>query len=155
LFPVLLWVLLQKSGGLAVSSVILMLLGTQWYVLFNVIAGANALPRDLQEAAELLNLSGATKWRTFFIPAIFPFLVTGGITAQGGAFNAAVVSEYVTFGGTIVQTVGLGAVIAAAASRGNYPVLAASTIVMAALVVAINRAFWRPMARLAHERYHL
>lgn len=155
LFPVLLWVLLQRSGGLAVSSMILMLLGTQWYVLFNVIAGANALPRDLQEASVLLNLRGAAKWRTFLIPAIFPFLVTGGITAQGGAFNAAVVSEYVTFGGRIVQTVGLGAVIAAAAARGNYPVLATSTIVMAALVVVINRVFWRPMARLAQERYHL
>jgi NitT/TauT family transport system permease protein len=155
LFPILLLLLLQRSGGLGLSSMILMLLGTQWYVLFNVIAGATALPHDLQEAAVLLNLRGMMKWRTFIVPAIFPFLVTGGITAQGGAFNAAVVSEYLTFGGRVIQTVGLGAVIAAAAANGNYPVLAAGTIVMAVIVVAINRAFWRPMARLAHERYHL
>ncbi len=155
LFPILLLLLLQRSGGLGLSSMLLMLLGTQWYVLFNVIAGASAMPHDLREAAVLLNLRGLMKWKTFVIPAIFPFLVTGGITAQGGAFNAAVVSEYLTFGGRIVQTVGLGAVIAAAGATGNYPVLAAATIVMAVVVVAINRAFWRPMARLAHERYHL
>ena len=155
LFPVLLLLLLRSGGGLGVSSIVLMLLGTQWYVLFNVIAGASALPRDLQEAVLLLQVRGLTKWRTFLIPGIFPFLVTGGITAQGGAFNASVVSEYVAFGGRTVQTVGLGALIAAAASAGDYPFLAASTLAMAVLVVALNRAIWRPMARLAHERYHL
>ncbi len=155
LFPVLLLVLLRSGGGLGISSIVLMLLGTQWYVLFNVIAGASALPRDLQEAVLLMQIRGLTKWRTFLIPGIFPFLVTGGITAQGGAFNASVVSEYVAFGGRTVQTVGLGALIAAAASSGDYPFLAASTLAMAVLVVALNRAIWRPMARLAHERYHL
>ena len=155
LFPVLLLVLLRSGGGLGVSSVVLMLLGTQWYVLFNVIAGASALPRDLQEAVVLMQIRGLTKWRTFLIPGIFPFLVTGGITAQGGAFNASVVSEYVAFGGRTLQTVGLGALIASAASAGDYPFLAASTLAMAVLVVALNRAIWRPLARLAHERYHL
>ncbi len=155
LFPVLLLVLVRSGGGLGVSSMVLMLLGTQWYVLFNVIAGASALPRDLQEAVLLLEVRGLTKWRTFLIPGIFPFLVTGGITAQGGAFNASVVSEYVAFGGRTMQTIGLGALIAAAASAGDYPFLAASTLTMAVLVVALNRVIWRPMARLAHERYHL
>jgi NitT/TauT family transport system permease protein len=155
LFPVLLLLLLRSGGGLGIGSVALMLLGTQWYVLFNVIAGASALPRDLQEAVLILQIRGLTKWRTFLIPGLFPFLVTGGITAQGGAFNASVVSEYVAFGGRTIQTVGLGALIAAAASAGNFPLLAASTLVMAVLVVALNRTIWRPLARLAHERYHL
>jgi NitT/TauT family transport system permease protein len=155
LFPVLLLMLVRSGGGLGVSSMLLMLLGTQWYVLFNVIAGASALPNDLQEAVRLMQIRGLTKWRTFLIPGIFPFLVTGGITAQGGAFNASVVSEYVAFGGRTMQTVGLGALIAAAASAGDYSFLAASTLAMAVLVVALNRAIWRPMARLAHERYHL
>jgi NitT/TauT family transport system permease protein len=155
LFPVLLLLLLRSGGGLGVGSVALMLLGTQWYVLFNVIAGASALPRDLQEAVLLMQVRGLTKWRTFLIPGIFPFLVTGGITAQGGAFNASVVSEYVAFGGRTMQTVGLGALIAAAASSGDFPLLAASTLAMAVMVVALNRMIWRPMARLAHERYHL
>ncbi len=155
LFPVLLLMLVRSGGGLGVTSMLLMLLGTQWYVLFNVIAGASALPNDLQEAVRLMQIRGLTKWRTFLIPGIFPFLVTGGITAQGGAFNASVVSEYVAFGGRTMQTVGLGALIAAAASAGDYPFLAASTLAMAVLVVALNRAIWRPMARLAHERYHL
>jgi NitT/TauT family transport system permease protein len=152
---VLLLLLLRSGGGLGIGSVALMLLGTQWYVLFNVIAGASALPRDLQEAVLILQIRGLTKWRTFLIPGLFPFLVTGGITAQGGAFNASVVSEYVAFGGRTIQTVGLGALIAAAASAGNFPLLAASTLVMAVLVVALNRTIWRPLARLAHERYHL
>jgi NitT/TauT family transport system permease protein len=155
LFPILLLVLLRHRGGLEIAAMLLMLLGTQWYVLFNVIAGASALPRDLQEAVQLMRIEGATKWRTFLIPGMFPFLVTGGLTAQGGAFNASVVSEYVTFGGQTFQTVGLGAVVAAAAAGGDYPFLAASTLAMAAVVVALNRVIWRPLAKLAHERYHL
>jgi NitT/TauT family transport system permease protein len=155
LFPILLLVLLHHRGGLEIAAMLLMLLGTQWYVLFNVIAGASALPRDLQEAVHLMRIEGATKWRTFLIPGMFPFLVTGGLTAQGGAFNASVVSEYVTFGGQTFQTVGLGAVVAAAAAGGDYPFLAASTLVMAGVVVALNRVIWRPLAKLAHERYHL
>ena len=155
LFPVMLLLLVRHGGGLGFASMLLMLLGTQWYVLFNVIAGASALPRDLDEAVQLLGVRGLQKWRTYLIPAIFPFLVTGGLTAQGGAFNASVVSEYVTFAGRTIQTTGLGALIATAAAGSDYPLLAASTLTMAVLVVIVNRAFWRPMARLAHERYHL
>jgi NitT/TauT family transport system permease protein len=156
LFPVLLLLLVRRGGGgLGVASMLLMLLGTQWYVLFNVIAGASALPRDLHEAVQLLRVRGLQKWRSYLIPAIFPFLVTGGLTAQGGAFNASVVSEYVTFAGRTIQTTGLGALIATAAAGSDYSLLAASTLTMAVLVVIVNRALWRPMARLAHERYHL
>jgi NitT/TauT family transport system permease protein len=155
LFPILLLVLVRMGGGLNVGSILLMLLGSQWYVLFNVIAGASAIPQDLIEAAAVARLRGWMRWRTLWLPAIFPYLATGGITAQGGAWNASIVSEYVVFGGRTLQTVGLGALIAGATQSGNYPLLAASTLVMAAIVVLLNRLGWRRVKRAAEERYHL
>lgn len=154
-FPILLLLLIHVGGGLSIASVLLMLLGTQWYVLFNAIAGAIALPRDLLEAAEVMKVRGWPRWRTLILPGIFPHLVTGGITAQGGAFNASIVSEYVSFEGKTLQTIGLGALISAAAGNGDYPLLASATVAMAVVVVIVNRLFWRRAARLAEERYHL
>lgn len=155
LFPVVLLVLLRLGGGLGVASVALMLLGTQWYLLFNVIAGTTAIPQDLREAARVAGLRGWRWWQAFLLPAIFPHLVTGGLTAQGGAWNASIVSEFVTFGGRTLQTIGLGALIASAAAHGDMPRLAASTVVMAAVVVGLNRLFWRRLAHLAETRYHV
>jgi NitT/TauT family transport system permease protein len=155
LFPVVLLVLLRAGGGLQAASVLVMLLGTQWYLLFNVIAGASALPRDLQEAAASLRLRGVLWWRTFVLPAIFPYLVTGGLTAQGGAWNTSIVSEFLEFGGRRHQVVGLGGLLTSAVAEGNMPLLAAATVTMAGLVVAVNRLVWRRLARLAEERYHL
>ena len=155
LFPVVLLALLQLGGGLEVASVALMLLGTQWYLLFNVIAGTTALPQDLREAAQVLGLRGWRRWQAFLLPAIFPYLVTGGLTSQGGAWNASIVSEFVTFGGRTLQTTGLGALIASAAAQGDMPKLAASTVVMAAVVVGLNRLVWRRLAHLAETRYHV
>ena len=154
-FPILLLIMLRLGGGLSVASVLLMLLGTQWYVLFNAIAGAIALPRDLQEAAALMKLRGWMRWRDLILPGIFPHLVTGGITAQGGAFNASIVSEYVVFEGKTLQTIGLGALISASANNGDYHLLAAATVAMGTIVIVINRLFWRRAVRLAEERYHL
>jgi NitT/TauT family transport system permease protein len=154
-FPVLLLVLLQLPGGLNVAAVALMLLGTQWYVLFNVIAGASAIPSDLREAARTFRLSGWQRWRTLILPAIFPYLVTGMITATGGAWNASIVSEYVSFGGRKISTVGLGAVIAEAADNGNGRLLLAGTLVMAIVVIATNRLLWRRLYRLAEARFRL
>ncbi len=154
-FPVLLLVLLQLPGGLNAAAVALMLLGTQWYVLFNVIAGASAIPSDLREAARTFRLSGWQRWRTLILPAIFPYLVTGMITATGGAWNASIVSEYVSFGGRKIATVGLGAVIAEAADNGNGRLLLAGTVVMALVVIATNRLLWRRLYRLAESRFRL
>ncbi len=154
-FPILVLVLLAVPGGLGIASVLLMLLGTQWYVLFNVIAGAMAIPSDLREAAVVYQIKGWRRWRTLILPAIFPYLVTGMITATGGAWNASVVSEFVTFRGHNFMTVGLGALIADALFRGDFRLLLAGTLVMAAIVITGNRLVWRRLYSLAEARYRL
>jgi NitT/TauT family transport system permease protein len=154
-FPILLLVLLAIPGGLNIASVLLMLLGTQWYVLFNVIAGAMAIPSDLREAAVVYQVTGWRRWQTLILPAIFPYLVTGMITATGGAWNASIVSEFVTFKGHKVMTVGLGSLIADAADRADFPLLLAGTLVMAAIVITGNRLVWRRLYSLAEARYRL
>ena len=155
LFPVLLLVLLALPGGLNLAAVALMLLGTQWYVLFNVIAGAMAIPSDLREAATTYRVTGWRRWNTLILPAIFPYLVTGMITATGGAWNASIVSEYVTFAGHKVSTLGLGALIAEAADRSDFKLLLASTLVMAGIVIAMNRLVWRRLYGFAESKYRL
>lgn len=155
LFPVLLLVLTQIGGGLQIGSVALMMLGTMWYLLFNVIAGAQAIPSDLFEAAKIYKLSRLQRWRTVILPGIFPYLITGIITAVGGAWNASIVSEYVQFKGQVIVTAGLGATISQATATGNFPLLLAATSVMSLLVVLTNRLVWRPLYRLAQEKYQL
>ncbi|MGC9951231.1 MAG: ABC transporter permease subunit [Bryobacteraceae bacterium] len=155
LFPVLLLALIRMGGGLGIGSILLMLLGTQWYVLFNVIAGAMAIPTDLREVADVFRFGQWARWRTVILPGIFPYLVTGMVTASGGAWNASIVAEYFHFKGQTLQTLGLGAQISSATDAGNWDLLLLSTIVMAALVVAVNRSVWRPLYRLAQTRYKL
>jgi NitT/TauT family transport system permease protein len=155
LFPVVLLVLVRIGGGLGVGSIVLLLLGTQWYVLFNVIAGAMAIPTDLKEASEVFKFPKREKWRTLILPGIFPYLVTGLVTAAGGAWNASIVAEYFHFKGQTVSTVGLGATISRATDSGNFPLLLAATITMAAVVVTVNRTVWRPMYRSAETRFRL
>jgi NitT/TauT family transport system permease protein len=154
-FPVLLLALLALPGGLNIAAVALMLLGTQWYVLFNVIAGAMAIPSDLREVASSYHVTGWRRWKTLILPAIFPYLVTGMITATGGAWNASIVSEYVTFAGRKESTIGLGSLIAQAAERSDFRLLLAGTLVMAAIVIASNRLVWRRLYALAEARYRL
>ncbi len=155
IFSVLLLAFVNLPGGLSFASILLMLLGTQWYVLFNVIAGAMAIPSDLREAATVYHVRGWRRWRTLILPAIFPYLITGMLTASGGAWNASIVSEYVQFNNHTVSTFGLGASIAAALNAGNYPVLYAGTILMAIVVVVINRLFCKRLYALAERRYTL
>ena len=155
LFPAFLLLLLRLPGGLNLAAVLLMLLGTQWYLLFNVIAGASAIPQDLKYTSTMLQLNGWERWRTLILPALFPFVVTGGITASGGAWNASIVAEHVSFGGHIYDVPGIGAVIAQATARGDYALLLASTLSMILAVVLINRLVWRRLYRLAQEQYRM
>jgi NitT/TauT family transport system permease protein len=155
LFPVVLLGLVQLGGGLGVGSIILMLLGTQWYILFNVIAGAMAVPTELREAAAVFRFTRWQRWRTLILPGIFPYLVTGLVTASGGAWNASIVAEYFHFQGKTMTTLGLGEQISAANDSGNSQLLLISTVVMAMLVVCVNRLVWRPLYRLAGSRFRL
>ncbi|WNC32980.1 MULTISPECIES: ABC transporter permease subunit [unclassified Thermosynechococcus] len=155
LFPVLLLALANVGGGLEIGSVALMMLGTMWYILFNVIAGAQAIPTELFEAAVIYQLSWWQRWRTLILPGIFPYLITGIITAVGGAWNSSIVSEYVEFQNQTEQTLGLGATISEASVRGDFPLLMAATAVMSLLVVLTNRLVWRPLYRLAETKYQL
>jgi NitT/TauT family transport system permease protein len=155
LFPVLLLALARIGGGLQIGSIALMMLGTMWYVLFNVIAGAQSIPSDLFEAARVYKLSRWQRWQTVILPGIFPYLITGIITAVGGAWNASIISEYIEFQGQVVSTSGLGATISQATATGNFPLLLAATAVMSLVVVLTNRLVWRPLYRLAEEKYQL
>lgn len=155
LFPILLLALLQTAGGLNIAAILLMLMGTQWYLLFNIIAGAAAIPLDLRYTTDMLRLSTWDRWRTLFLPALFPYIVTGAITASGGAWNASIVAEHVQFGGQTHSTIGIGAVIAQATSDGNYALLLASTLALIITVVFINRAFWLRLYHIAEERYRM
>ena len=155
LFPIVLLLLIRIGGGLGIGSVVLLLLGTQWYILFNVIAGAMAIPTDLKEASSLFKFGRAQRWRRLILPGIFPYLVTGLVTASGGAWNASIVAEYFRLKDQTYTTVGLGATISRATDSGNFALLLASTIVMALVVVTVNRLVWRRMYRLAAARYTL
>ena len=155
LFPVLLLGLISLGGGLNTGSILLMLLGTQWYILFNVIAGAIAIPSEFREVAEIFHFGRIERWRTVILPAIFPYLVTGLVTASGGAWNASIVAEYFHFKGQVLSTFGLGAEISSATDSGNFALLLLSTIVMATLVVSVNRLVWRPLYRRAETRYRM
>jgi NitT/TauT family transport system permease protein len=155
LFPAAVWLLAAMHLQLDFGSVVLMLLGTQWYILFNVIAGAMSIPADLREAVFSFRIGGWRRMRTLYLPAIFPSLVTGWVTAAGGAWNASIVSEYVQMHGAVLRAEGLGALIATAAEHADFPVLAAGVVAMAAVVVTFNRLVWRRMYRVASERYSL
>lgn len=155
LFPVILLILIRAGGGLGVGSIVLLLLGTQWYILFNVIAGATAIPTDLKEATSVFGIRGMERWRTLILPSIFPYLVTGLVTASGGAWNASIVAEYFHFQGQTISTLGLGSTISQATDSGNLDLLVAATVAMATIVVTINRLVWRRMYKKAQSKFRL
>jgi NitT/TauT family transport system permease protein len=155
LFPIILLLFIRVGGGLGVGSIVLLLLGTQWYLLFNIIAGASAIPSDLKEVCGVFQFANVEKWRKLFLPGIFPYLTTGFVTASGGAWNASIVAEYFHFHGQTFSTAGLGAVISGATDSGNFRVLLAATLLMAAMVIAINRFLWRRLYVLASTKYKL
>jgi NitT/TauT family transport system permease protein len=155
LFPMVLAGLAYLGVGLNIGSVALMLLGPQWYILFNVIAGAMAIPGDLKEAAVSFGLSPWQKWKALYLPATFPYLVTGWVTAAGGAWNASIVAEYFDLGKDQMSTFGLGSMVSQSAYNKELELLVASVLVMSCIVVVFNRLVWKPLYRLSSTRYSL
>jgi NitT/TauT family transport system permease protein len=155
LFPLVVYFIVawQLSPNLWLSP--LMILGTQWYILFNVIAGAAAMPAELRRAAQNLHVGGWLWWRRVALPGVMPYFVTGAITASGGSWNAAIVAEIASWGSTEVRARGLGAYIATATAAGDYHRIVLGITTMCLFVVAINRAFWRPLYYYAERHYRL
>jgi NitT/TauT family transport system permease protein len=155
LFPVAVYLIVRFHLSPVIWLSPLMILGTQWYILFNVIAGASVFPTDLREAAKTFRIRGWRWWRDVMLPGIFPYFVTGAITASGGAWNASIVSEAVSWGPTKLNGLGLGAYIAQMTAAGDYPRIALGIAVMSVLVVAMNRLLWRPLYAYAERRTRL
>ena len=155
LFPFAAAFFVATGISLNIGGILLMALGAQWYVLFNVIAGASAIPSDLREATRLMGVGGWLRWRRFILPAIFPAYVTGGITAAGGAWNASIVAEVVSYGSHHLRAYGLGAYIAQAATVGDFPRVLIGVAVMSVYVVGLNRLVWRRLYALAESRYSI
>ncbi|MBS0219843.1 MAG: ABC transporter permease subunit [Proteobacteria bacterium] len=155
LFPiaVVLIVALKLDPDIWLSP--LMVLGTQWYILFNVIAGASAFPTDLREASTLFRLRTWQWWRKVIVPGILPYYVTGALTASGGSWNASIVAEVASWGDTRLKAAGLGSYIADATESADYPRVVLGIVVMSVMVVACNRLVWRPLYRLAERRFRL
>jgi NitT/TauT family transport system permease protein len=155
LFPVAVYAIVTFSLNPDIWLSPLMVLGTQWYILFNVIAGASAMPRELRDAGTNLQVSGLLWWRKIALPAVFPYYVTGAITASGGSWNAAIVAEWVSWGTRNIQARGLGSYIQAATVAGDFHKIVLGIAVMALLVTIINRIFWRPLYWYAERKFRL
>jgi NitT/TauT family transport system permease protein len=155
IFPFVIAVFIATGIGLNIGGILLMAMGAQWYILFNTIAGASAIPSDLREAMDDFDVTGWQRWRRFILPAIFPYYVTGGITAAGGAWNAAIIAEVVTYNHQTLIASGLGAYIAQATTKGDFPEVLLGVAVMSLFVVLVNRLFWRRLYHLAETKYSL
>jgi NitT/TauT family transport system permease protein len=154
LFPVVVVVLVHFHLNPDIWLSPLMVFGTQWYILFNVIAGASSIPTELRLAARNLGLTGWLRWRRYLLPAIFPSFVTGAVTASGGSWNASIVSEYVSWGDTTLEAHGLGSYIAHMTAVGDFPRIALGIAVMCVFVMGLNHFLWRRLYRQAEERMH-
>jgi NitT/TauT family transport system permease protein len=156
-FPLLAVLIVDRLGiPFPYGCVLLTLFGTQWYVLFNVIAGASAIPSDFVEAARVYRYTGLGRWRTLLLPGIVPHLLTGVFTAVGGAWNAAIVTEWQRVeGGRLLYATGLGSLIAQATEKGDYPLLAAAVLALVLTLVLLNRFVWARLQRYAEERFAL
>ncbi len=155
LFPWVTLLYIDWHVNFQIGSIPLMMLGTQWYILFNVIAGATAIPNDLKEATKVLSLSGFERWKRLLLPAVFPYVITGCITASGGAWNASILAELVHWKDHTLVASGLGALITQATTHGDLRVTVFCIAVMAALVTVINRSIWRPLLRMADDRFRI
>jgi NitT/TauT family transport system permease protein len=155
MFPVAVVLIVRFNLNVDVWVSPLMILGTQWYILFNVIAGASAFPTDLREAAGMFHIRGWQWWRTVILPGIFPYFITGAITASGGAWNASIVAEYVKWGDTTLTAHGVGAYIQTNTVAGDYPRIVLGIVMLSLVVTAFNRALWRPLYRLSERKLRL
>jgi len=155
LFPLVTAAFLYLGISFSWGCVVLMLLGAQWYILFNVLAGATAIPQDLREAADVYGVRGWARWRTLYLPGIFPQLVTGLVTAAGGAWNASIVSEFMRYKGQTLIAPGLGSLITEATTTADFPLLTSSVLTMALALVVLNRLLWKRLYRLADTRCSL
>jgi NitT/TauT family transport system permease protein len=155
LFPFATLFFIRAGISLNWGGILLMALGAQWYILFNTIAGAMSIPTDWREMAADMGLRGWLLWRTLIIPGVFPAWVTGGITASGGAWNASIVSEVVSWGPTTLTATGLGAYIARATGAGDWPRIALGVGMMSVFVVGLNRTLWRQLYHLAEVRFRI
>jgi NitT/TauT family transport system permease protein len=155
LFPI--FVLLFHQWGLSIeyASIFLMLLGTQWYLLFNIIAGASAVPSDLQEVFRTFNVGKWQLWRQLLLPAVFPAIVTGAVTAAGGAWNASIIAEFVEFHHQEYVAHGVGSLISVAFADGRFALLGASILVLCLAVVLLNRLVWRRLFLVAQQKFSL
>ncbi len=154
-FSILILLFIKLPFGINIAAIVFMMLGTQWYLLFNIIAGVATIPQDLRYTASLMRLKKWNYWKTLILPALFPFIITGAITASGGAWNASLIAEYVSSHENTYSTIGLGSIIADATAKSNYPMLFAATFVMIVFVTCINRFGWRRLYSLAKEKYKM
>ncbi len=155
LYPLALGLFFSLGISFDWGSMLLMLLGVQWYVLFNVLAGAMRIPKELNDALLLMEASRWARWKNLYLPSVFPFLVTGWVTAAGGAWNASVVAEYLPYHGTILKTGGLGSTLSVAIANENFTLFAASLFLMVLVVVTLNRLVWARVYRLANTRFKM
>ncbi|NBW98145.1 ABC transporter permease subunit [bacterium] len=155
LYPLALGLFFSLGIPFSISSMLLMLLGIQWYILFNVLAGAMRIPQELDMAMKTIGSSRAKRWFKLYLPSIFPSLVTGWVTAAGGAWNASIVAEYLTYEGQVLTTPGLGSLLSQAAFSKSFSLLAASLTVMVSVVVILNRSLWAKIYFVAQNRYRL
>ncbi|MFZ0888141.1 MAG: ABC transporter permease subunit, partial [Candidatus Binataceae bacterium] len=156
LFPLIVLVAIKVTGGMNLASILLVLTGMQWYVLFNLLAGVNQIPEDLKEAARSFGLSRFATWKRLTVPALMPSAVTGSITAWGGGWNALILSEYVPYGGRHYEVLGLGALLDEATYQtGNSVMILLSLLSMVAVVITLNRLVWRRAYDTAAERFKL
>ncbi len=155
LFPLVYFLLVLLHIPFGVGCVTLMLLGAQWYILFNVVAGASSIPSELKEGCAIFGMSRAQRWKKLYLPSVFPSLVTGLITAAGGAWNATIVAEALKVGGNTIYTFGLGSMMSRTYDNEKYSLLAAAVVTMSIFVVLLNRVVWKRLYRLAESRYSL
>ena len=155
MFPVAVVLILHFHASVEIWTSPLMILGTQWYILFNVISGAMSMPSDFRAVADNFELKGWLRWKRMILPGIFPSFVTGAITASGGSWNASIVSEMVSWGDTTLMATGIGAYIADNTQKGDFPRIALGVAVMCCFVMLFNRQIWRRMYRLAEERLRI